>query len=320
MRRAFTLIELLVVIAIIAILAAMLMPALERAREAARRASCLNNEKQTGDALVMFRNDHGDEMPYYCNFKWKAYRKVYPWPRYGSLEALYPGYVSTHMLFVCPSDKYDYKLVKDNGVRHPTRTTGWGGAIVCTSIGLDCNECGYGKECWNNSWQQGDFACQRLGLCILDELSYYYCGERSIDREEAERAGDMRIMADNEQEGDETYSPSWGGKYGMSITRWLGEAITWNCPVVSTWGCLGLYEDPTGARDKAWYNDNPMAGDYHYVGGLEDEDNHSEDGVNVLYLDFHAAFDGRQWPSPIGTLYMTDDDPNFVHWQWTDLP
>jgi prepilin-type N-terminal cleavage/methylation domain-containing protein len=64
MRKGFTLIELLVVIAIIAILAALLMPALERAREGARRAVCASNEHQLFIAATMYAEDHSDNLPY----------------------------------------------------------------------------------------------------------------------------------------------------------------------------------------------------------------------------------------------------------------
>jgi len=65
MKRKFTLVELLVVIAIVSILAALLLPALSRARQAAQTAQCLSQQKQFGQGTHMYGGDWDDFLPYY---------------------------------------------------------------------------------------------------------------------------------------------------------------------------------------------------------------------------------------------------------------
>jgi prepilin-type N-terminal cleavage/methylation domain-containing protein/prepilin-type processing-associated H-X9-DG protein len=117
-RRGFTLIELLVVIAIIAILAAMLLPALSKAKEKALRVNCTSNLKQIGVGIFLYAGDNKDRLP---TVKFRDGNSWYPY-EVGRVQAgqfyMGPhnlgllwgsGVVPNGQVFYCPSGKKYYE-------------------------------------------------------------------------------------------------------------------------------------------------------------------------------------------------------------------
>jgi prepilin-type N-terminal cleavage/methylation domain-containing protein len=135
MRRffAFTLIELLVVIAIIAILAAMLLPALSRAKESARRTYCMNNLRQIGIGFQMYTDDFQGSFPVhegYAALGGQTPTNTYAdTPIYfGAKEKVRPlnPYVGNNLnTFHCPSDKGDMSVPAA-----PSCWAGWGNSYL----------------------------------------------------------------------------------------------------------------------------------------------------------------------------------------------
>lgn len=104
MKKAFTLIELLVVIAIIAILAAILFPVFAQAKEAAKKTTCLSNNKQMATAIQIYAQDYDDTL---CQTSWETSVTPQPWNTAGRQihwTYLMQPYIKNWNIFVCPSD------------------------------------------------------------------------------------------------------------------------------------------------------------------------------------------------------------------------
>lgn len=107
-KKPFTLIELLVVIAIVAILAAMLLPAMGKARDIAKKSNCTNNLKQTGIAMMSYTSDCSDYIPLYSNGSTLWYYVLNPYLGRGIKN-------NNNKIWICPSSTHQLPVKSDGG-------------------------------------------------------------------------------------------------------------------------------------------------------------------------------------------------------------